>query len=247
MIGGGLLYNDFSAFYDDFAYDIPYGKFKDYYEKIFKRFKIKPEIVLDMCCGTGSLTLEMSKNYDMIGIDSSVSMLDIARNKDKSGKILFICQKMEDFELYGTVDCAYSSLDSINYLLDDESLKKHFLLMHNYLIPNGLYVFDISTAYKFKNILSDNIFTDETENAFFVWQNEYENGFNTMYLDVFAKNKDMYERISEIHTEKAYSPSKVKSMAKKCGFRVLGVYDEFSFNAPSRTSQRIFFVLKCIK
>ena len=67
------------------------------------------------------------------------------------------------------------------------------------------------------------------------------------HYDVFAKNKDMYERISEIHTEKAYSPSKVKSLAKKCGFSVLGVYDEFSFNAPSRTSQRIFFVLKCIK
>lgn len=242
------MYNDFSMFYDDFAYDIPYDKFKKYYEKIFRKFGIKPQIVLDMCCGTGTLTSLMAENYDMIGIDSSVTMLDIAKNKDESGRILYLCQSMEDFELYGTVDCAYSSLDSVNYLLSDDALEKHFKLMHNYLIPGGLYIFDISTKYKFKNVLSDNVFTDETENAVFVWQNDYDGIYNTMYLDIFKKEEDgRYERISEIHTEKAYSVSDIKKTIKKCGFEFIGAYDEFTFNPPKKTSQRIFFVIKCVK
>lgn len=242
------MYNDFSLFYDDFAYDIPYDKFKEYYIKIFKKYKKNPEIVLDMCCGTGTLTVKMAEHYDMIGIDSSVSMLNQAREKDTDSKILFLCQQMTDFELYGTVDCAYSSLDSINYLLSDTDIKKHFLLMHNYLVPDGLYIFDISTAYKLKYILGNNMFSDETENAFFVWQNEYENGISTMYLDIFKEEENgLYNRISEIHTEKAHSISKVKRLAQTCGFEVLDVFDNLTFNPPEKKSERIFFVLKCKK
>lgn len=242
------MYEDFSAFYDEFAYDIPYEKFRDYYIKIFEKYEKKPELVLDMCCGTGNLTQLMAKKYDMIGVDASVSMLNIAREKDADGKILYICQPMEAFELYGTVDCAYSSLDSINYLLEDSDLKKHFSLMRNYLVPDGLYIFDISTPYKLKYILGDNLFSDESENAFFVWQNEYENGISTMYLDIFVRQKSkLYSRISEVHTEKARSVSKIKGLAEKCGFEVKGVFDNLTFNEPNKKSERIFFVLECKK
>lgn len=242
------MYNDFSNYYDEFAYDIPYEKFCDYYKKIFKKYNKTPEIILDMCCGTGTLTHLMAKDFDMIGVDNSVSMLNIARQKDVNSKILYLCQSMTDFELYGTVDCAYSSLDSINYLLEDNKIKKHFDLMHNYLIPSGLYIFDISTAYKLKNILGNNIFSDESENAFFVWQNEYEDGISNMYLDVFVNDGNgKYNRISEIHTEKAHSITKIKKIATKCGFQVKGVFDNLSFNVAKRNSERVFFVLECVK
>lgn len=242
------MYNDFSNYYDEFAYDIPYEKFRDYYIKIFKKYNKNPKIVLDMCCGTGTLTRLMAKDYDMIGVDSSVSMLNIARQKENETNILYLCQSMTDFELYGTVDCAYSSLDSINYLLSDKEIEKHFKLMHNYLVPNGLYVFDISTPYKMKIILGNNIFSDESENAFFVWQNEFEDKILTMYLDMFVNDESgKYNRISEVHTEKAHSISKIKKIATKCGFSVKGVFDNLSFNEPKRTSERVFFVLECIK
>lgn len=244
------MYNSFSRVYDRFAYDIDYKKFASYYEKIFKKFNIKPELVLDICCGTGTLTTLMSEKYDMIGIDFSVDMLDIAQEKNKDKKILYLCQSMCDFELYGTVDACYSSLDSINYILNDKDLFKHFKLVHNYLNPDGIYIFDISTVYKFKNILSDNVFTDECDDAFFVWQNEYDNEekLNIMYLDVFEKNHDnTYNRISEIHTEKAYTPSYVSSVVKKCGFEVLGIFDEFTLSKYKNNSERIFFVIKAKK
>ena len=244
------MYNSFSLVYDDFAYDIDYNKFFIYYEKIFKKFNIKPSLMLDICCGTGTLTTIMSKKYDMIGIDFSFEMLDIAQKKNTDGKILYLCQKMDNFELYGTVDACYSSLDSINYILEEKNLTNHFKLVHNYLNPDGIYIFDISTIYKFKNILSDNTFTDESENAFFVWQNDYDEKekINSMYLDVFIKNDNgTYDRISETHYEKGYNVSYIKTIVKKCGFEVLGVYDEFKLSSYKKDSERVFFVLKAIK
>lgn len=244
------MYNSFSKVYDKFAYDIDYGKFVDYYEKIFKKFNVKPELVLDICCGTGSLTTLMSQKYDMIGVDFSVDMLNIAQTKNKDGKILYLCQSMCNFELYGTVDACYSSLDSINYILEENDLYKHFKLVHNYLNPNGIYIFDISTLYKFKNVLSDNVFTDECDEAFFVWQNDYdeEEKLNTMYLDVFLKNENgAYDRITEEHTERGYLPSYVSKVVKKCGFEILGIFDEFSFEKYKNNSNRIFFVIQAKK
>ena len=116
------MYNDFSKFYDLFAYDIPYDKLVSYYRKIFKMLNFSPKLIADICCGTGSLTTLLSQYYDVIGIDFSVEMLDIARGKDKHGRILYLNQAMTDFELYGTVDGFVSSLDSVNYLLSEEDL-----------------------------------------------------------------------------------------------------------------------------
>ena len=244
------MYNSFSLVYDDFAYDIDYNKFAGYYEKIFEKFNIRPNLILDICCGTGTLTTIMSQKYDMIGIDFSCEMLDIAQKKNVDGKILYLCQPMDNFELYGTVDACYSSLDSINYILEEKNLIKHFKLVHNYLNPDGIYIFDISTVHKFKTILSDNTFTDESENAFFVWQNDYDENekINSMYLDVFLKkDDDTYERISETHYEKGYNVSYIKTIVKKCGFEVLGVFDEFTLSSYKKDSERIFFVVKAIK
>lgn len=245
------MYNSFARVYDKFAYDIDYGEFVSYYEKIFEKFNVKPGLVLDICCGTGSLTTLMSEKYDMIGVDFSVDMLDIAQTKNKDGKILYLCQSMWDFELYGTVDACYSSLDSINYITDENHLYRHFKLVHNYLNPDGIYIFDISTEYKFENVLGDNVFTDECENAFFVWQNEYDKDekINAMYLDVFEKNENdnSYNRISEEHIEKAYSPEYVSKIAVECGFEPLGIYHEFSFRPPKKDSNRIFFVIQAKK
>ena len=219
-----------------------------YYKKIFERFSLSPKLVLDMCCGTGTLTTLMAEDYDMIGVDSSWEMLDVAREKDKNGNILYLNQSMTDFELYGTVDACYSSLDSVNYLIDDGDLKKHFLLMKNYLNPNGLYIFDISTIYKFRYFLGNKTFTDETETDLFVWQNCYENRLLTMDLDIFSETDNgTYERISETHYERGYTVLEITKAAEACGFRVEAVYDEFSFLPAHSKSTRIFFVIRSVE
>ncbi len=241
------MYQDFSYYYDRFAYDIDYGKFYRYYKKIFEKFSLDPKLILDICCGTGTLTRLMAKDYEMIGVDYSWEMLDVARAKDPDATILYLNQSMTDFELYGTVDACYSSLDSVNYLLEQEDLKKHFKLVKNYLNPNGLYIFDISTIYKFRHILGNNTFTDETETEMFIWQNTYEDRLLTMDLDIFYRQEDdSYKRISETHYERGYTVSEIKKVAEQCGFLVEGVYDEFSLKPAHSKSERIFFVIRSI-
>ncbi len=241
------MYQDFSYYYDRFAYDIDYGKFYRYYKKIFEKFSQDPKLVLDICCGTGTLTRMMAKDYDMIGVDFSWEMLDVAREKDPDATILYLNQSMTDFELYGTVDACYSSLDSVNYLLQKEDLIQHFKLVKNYLNPNGLYIFDISTIYKFRHILGNHTFTDETKTEFFVWQNTYEDRLLTMDLDIFYEKEDAsYGRVSETHYERGYTVSEIKKAAEKCGFLVEGVYDEFSFQPAHSKSERIFFVIRSV-
>ena len=239
------MYNDFSKFYDLFAYDIPYDKFFSYYSEIFGTLGVKPELVADICCGTGSLTTLLSRKYDVIGIDSSTEMLDIAREKDKSNKILYLNQSMTDFELYGTVDAFVSSLDSVNYLLSDEDLITHFKLIKNYLNDGGIYIFDISTCYKFKYILGDNSFVDERENTMFVWQNDYDadEGLNTMYLDIFYRENGRYNRISETHYERGHTIPHLSAVIKKCGLKVINIHNDLSLLPPNKSAERIFFVV----
>lgn len=242
------MYQDFSFFYDRFAYDIDYQKFYRYYKKIFAKYGLSPKLVLDICCGTGTLTTLMAQDYDMIGVDFSWEMLNVAREKDLQGKILYLNQSMTDFELYGTVDACYSSLDSVNYLLEKEELFTHFSLVNNYLNPNGLYIFDISTIYKFRHILGDKVFTDETSTDLFVWQNHYEDRLLTMDLDIFSQQKDgSYERICETHYERGYTVAEIKKAAEQCGFRVEAVYDDLTFQPYHSKSTRIFFVLRSVK
>ena len=241
------MYQDFSYYYDRFAYDIDYGRFYRYYKKIFQKFSQNPKLVLDICCGTGTLTRMMANDYEMIGVDYSWEMLDVAKEKDPDATILYLNQSMTDFELYGTVDACYSSLDSVNYLLNKEDLIKHFKLVKNYLNPNGLYIFDISTIYKFRHILGNNTFTDETQTEFFVWQNTYEDRLLTMDLDIFCQEENgSYRRVSETHYERGYTISEIKRAAEKCGFKVEGVYDEFTFKPAHPKSERIFFVIRSI-
>lgn len=242
------MYQDFSFFYDQFAYDIDYGKFYRYYKKIFEKFGATPKLVLDICCGTGTLTKLMSQDYEMIGVDASWEMLNVAREKDPKEEILYLNQSMTDFELYGTVDVCYSSLDSVNYLLNPQDLLTHFRLVYNYLNPGGLYIFDISTIYKFRYVLGNRTFTDETDAALFLWQNEYEDRLLTMDLDIFSLREDgSYDRISETHYERGYTPAEITKAAKQCGFTVEAIYDEFTFQAWHSKSTRIFFVLRSNK
>ena len=243
------MYNKFADIYDRLQ-DMDYGSFADYYEKIFKLNNIEPKLMLDLGCGTGNITIPMAKRgYDMIGVDLSAEMLDIAANKarDVEADILFLNQDMTEFELYGTIDAAVCALDGLNYLTEDGDLDRLFSLIHNYLNPGGIFIFDINTEYKLKSVLGNNTFVYDEDDIYCVWNNSYDEadkicGFD---LDFFTESDDgLYERHSEYQEERAYSIEEIKASAKKNSLNVVGIYNDRSFDAPNDTSERIFFVIK---
>ena len=151
--------------------------FADKIEKIWKKYKKEPKLIAELGCGTGNITGRLAKKgYDMIGIDISEEMLSVAREKaaEEGDDILYLLQDMTEFELYGTVDIILSLCDSMNYITDKEDMLKVFKLANNYLDPHGLFIFDLNTEYKFKNVLSDNTFAETTDDAAYIWENTYD-------------------------------------------------------------------------
>ncbi len=251
-----MIYDLLAPFYDEVNKDINYSEWADFIEKIIKRYYDgRPELVLDLGCGTGKMTLELSRRrYDMTGIDISPEMLDTARRTAEdegiSDKILWLCQDMTEFELYGTVDVTVSCLDCINHLTDKKSLDKCFALVHNYLVPGGLFIFDINGKRKFEEIYADNSYVIEEDGNVCVWQNYYDDkrGVCDFYITVFEEGSDgRYERYDDIQKEKMYTLRSIRSSLNKNGFEFLGAYNDYDFTEADDSAERIYIVCKCIK
>ncbi len=240
------IYNEFAFVYDTLTDDVNYAETVEYLEKIFeKQMYFKPKLILELACGTGSITSLLSKKgYDMIGADLSEDMLNVAREKCDSS-VLLLNQDMTEFELYGTVDVILCLLDSVNYVTDPKKLQKMFKLAHNYLEFGGLFIFDINSAYKLKNIIAENTFIRETEDIYSVWENEQNDNFVKFCLNFFVKDEDgKYERFYEEHKERIYEIDEVLSMLKKTGFEDVKVFGDNTFNPPSDEEERIYFVAR---
>ncbi len=241
------MYGDFARLYEKLQ-DIDYKAFADYIEEIFKRNSLKPELVLDLACGTGTLTNILAKRgYDMIGIDMSCEMLNIAREKscEDGLDVLYLNQDMTEFELYGTVDAIVCTLDGVNYLTEDGELEKTLALAHNYLNPDGIMIFDINTECKLRCILGNNTFVTEEKDVFYVWQNEYDEKRKICYfnLDFFEKQGENYVRYKEEQAERAYTVEEIQTIARKVGFTA-EFYNGFSFDEVKADSERCFVILK---
>lgn len=241
-------YLDFAYLYDRLTFDVDYFKTADYIESIFGKFCVKkPELIADLACGTGSMCVQLSnRGYDMIGIDFSENMLDAALKKHSKNDILYLNQDITEFELYGTVDAVLCLLDSVNHITDADDLKKVFKLVKNYLNPGGLFIFDINTKYKFENVLSDNIFTYDVGDIYYVWENDYDkiDKICDFYLTFFVEENGLYKRIDEQHCERCYEEAEIEKMLSNEGFELMGKYDNLSFDKPKDKSERIFYVLR---
>ncbi|OUQ58888.1 SAM-dependent methyltransferase [Tyzzerella sp. An114] len=245
------VYESFASVYDTFMGETDYDGWVSYIEKIWERENLSPEIVLDLGCGTGNVTERLAKKgYDMIGIDLSEDMLAKARDKayEENLDILYLCQDMREFELYGTVNCILSLFDSLNYITDEDDLLKVFKLVNNYLHPKGLFIFDMNTEYKFKNIYADNTYAETTENAAYIWENFYdeEEKINEYYMNFFIEDEETgtYERFEECHYEKAYSIDIIKNLIEESGMQFVAVYDAYTFEPAREDSERIFVVAR---
>ncbi len=257
------MYSDYDAIasvYDSINSEVDYTSWADFFEACFEKYlKEKPSLILDLACGTGRMTFELHRRgYDMIGADASEEMLYKAYDKAYDlgiSNILFIRQDMREFELYGTVGAISCCLDSINYLTSIDDLEKCFSLVHNYLDPNGLFLFDVNTPYKFENVYGNNhyIFEDTDSNgltAYCGWQNEYdrESKLCNFYLSVFTKNEDgSYSRNDDEQTERCYSKIELRASLEKCGFEVLGFFGGFDFSEPEDDCERWYVVARAKK
>ena len=243
-------YSGFAKVYDLFMDNIPYEEWTDYVKELLAEEGIKDGILLDLGCGTGSVTELLAKaGFDMIGIDNSEEMLDIAMEKRyESGlDILYLLQDMREFELYGTVRGVVSICDSMNYILDDEDLLDVFKLVHNYLDNDGIFIFDMNTLYKYREILSDNTFAEDREESSFIWENFYdeEEEINQYDLSLFVQEEDgRYRKYEETHLQRAYEQNTVEELIKESGLELLHVYDAFTRELPAEDSQRIYYVCR---
>ena len=243
-------YTDFAGVYDIFMDETPYEKWRDTVIEVLKKHGIKKELVLDLGCGTGTMTeLLAQAGYDMIGIDNAQEMLNLAITKrDESGHdILYLCQDMQEFELYGTVRAIVSVCDCLNYITEEEELLEVFKLANNYLDPGGIFIFDMNTVYKYEEMLGDNVIAENREDGSFIWENCYDPdcGINEYALTLFIPREDgLYEKSEEFHYQKAYSEECVRRLIKEAGLELLAVYDAYTENPLKRNSGRMTFIVK---
>lgn len=253
-------YSGFASVYDLFMDNIPYDEWTDYIVHLLKKNQINQGLLLELGCGTGSVTRRLAdQGYDMIGIDYSEEMLAIAREKGSDGEssILYLCQDMRDFELYGTVAAVISVCDSMNYILTEEDLLKVFRLVNNYLDPQGIFIFDLDTRYAYEEILGDSTIAENREEGSFIWENTYhvEECINEINLTLFIPVEDnlqeknenitpLCRRYEETHHRKAYTIEKVKHLIEEAGMEWIAVYDALTENHPGDESERVYILAR---
>ncbi len=244
-------YTSFASVYDTFMDNIPYEEWADYLISLLKEYGIEDGLVLDLGCGTGNMTELLADNgYDMIGVDNAEEMLEIAMDKRANSEhdILYLLQDMREFELYGTVKAVVSVCDSINYITEEEDLQEVFRLVNNYLDPQGIFVFDFNTVYKYREILGNQTIAEDREDCSFIWDNYYyeDEGINEYELSLFIKEKDsdMYRKYQETHFQKAYDLDTVRKVLEQSGLEYMTAYDAFTKSEPHEQSERIYVVAR---
>lgn len=242
-------YTGFAEVYDVFQDNVPYGEWCAYVTGLLKEYQVMDGLVLDLGCGTGSLTELMARSgYDMIGIDNSGEMLQIAMNKrNASGlDILYLLQDMRGFELYGTVKAVISICDSMNYIMEYQELVEVFRLVNNYLDPKGVFIFDLNTEYKYREMLADNTFAEDREESSFIWNNFYdeEDRVNEYDLTLFVKEGELYRKFEETHYQRAYGLDQVRQAISEAGMEFVAAYDACTRNPVQQDSERIYVIAR---
>ena len=243
-------YEALAASYDGLTRDIPYEKYLRFVKSLWKRFGVKPKSVLDLACGTGSLSVLLAKGgCQVIAADRSEDMLTVAAEKAmelEENRPFFIAQPMQRLRLPQPVDACVCALDSINYVTKPLDVQKTFLRVYESLKPGGLFVFDINTPYKLES-LDGQVFLDETEDSYCVWRAEFDRRRRLCRygMDLFQRlEKDTWERSFEEHVERAYTPEELTGWLVQAGFQTVERFGNLRLDAPCSEEQRIFFAAK---
>ena len=243
-------YTSFAEVYDTFMDNVPYEEWADYLEDRLKEYGVKDGLVLELGCGTGSMTeLLAEKGYDMIGVDNSEDMLEIAMEKriESGHDILYLLQNMQEFELYGTVRAIVSVCDCVNYVTEKNELQEVFRLVNNYLDPQGIFIFDFNTRYKYEEILGDRTIAENREECSFIWDNYYyeDEKINEYDLTFFIREEEgLYRRFEETHYQRAYELETVKHLLEQAGLEFVAAYDAFTREPVKEDSERIYVIAR---
>lgn len=246
-------YGDFAYYYDMLTENVDYEKRCEYISNLLAGNGARKGILLDLACGTGTMSfLLCDKGYDVIGVDASEEMLSVAQEKKmENGKdVMFLCQRMEELDLFGTINAAVCTLDSINHITDEETVKKVFSKVSLFMEDKGVFIFDVNTPYKHREILGDNTFIYDMDDVYCVWQNSTDKDtlLTEVSLDIFERDtdeeEDVYYRYSEEFSEKGYELSEIRKWLTEYKFEVLGVYEELTKNNVGENTQRAVFVAR---
>ncbi len=244
-------YSDFAFIYDELMNEVDYDGWVKYIEDIIKKEDVNVKNILELACGTGNLTIPLTKkNYDIAGIDISDQMLNVAREKaEKEGEELVLLQQdiaELDFDVTN-LDCILCACDGFNYITYDDDLENVFAKSHELLKDGGLFIFDISSYYKLSTILGNNMYGENRANVAYMWQNYFDDEQNMVEMELafFVRGKDgKFERFEEVHHQRAYREEEIVESLQISGFNDVKVYGDFTFDSPKKDSERIFFVCK---
>lgn len=243
-------YNKFANVYDRLTYNVEYQKRAKYIHTLLSRYGVSNSAcVLDLACGTGEMTAELAKlGYDMIGVDASPAMLSQAQNRmyDENLHFLLLCQDMTELDLYGTVDAAVCTLDSLNHLDSAASVKKAIANVGLFMNPGGIFIFDVNTVYKHRCVLGNNTFVYDCNDVYCVWQNSLNPDDSVdISLDIFESDDDgAYIRTEESFKERAYPLSDISEWLLQAEFEVLNIYDEMTDKPINDKTQRAVFTAR---
>ena len=281
-------YTDFARVYDIFMDETPYEQWADFLISLIETYGISkpvrgdlaPEkgedgilssernLVVDLGCGTGTLTELLAKRgYDMIGVDNSQEMLEAAllKKQESGSEILYLCQDMQELNLYSTVGTVISICDSVNYLLRDEEVEKTFWLVNNYLYPGGLFVFDFNTVYKYEQVIGDATIAENRESCSFIWENYYhpKQRINEYDLTIFVREErgplkeqssrqqqtkpfqpELFRRFSETHFQRGYTPEEMTGFVERAGMQVVQVLDADTHGPVTDVSERVYVIAR---
>lgn len=247
-----MSYNKLALIYDSLMEDTDYNRWADYLIwHIERNQKISGKVLLDLGCGTGNLLIPLAKKgFKVIGVDISTDMLTQAEQKIRENdlSIPLLQQDIRNLTLDRSTDVVISTFDTLNYILELKELTKVFKNVNNILNYNGLFIFDLNSEFKFSSVLGENIFTYNTEQIVYIWENSYDRETKICYMDltffILDEIDGKYLRFSETHIQKAYTQGEITKILAKTGFELLGVYGELSFSEPQPQEEKIFFVAR---
>ena len=239
-----MSYEAFAEYYDGLMQNVDYDSRAQYIDRLIRKYKPNANLLVDLACGTGSMTVKFAQmGYDVIGVDISEDMLSKARDKS-DGSILYLCQSIQELDMYGTIDAFVCTLDGLNHIDGRGELVRAFRRVSLFMEPDGVFVFDMNTQYKHERILGCNTFVYENDEVYCVWQNQYEGGGRVdIALDFFEEQEDgSYERYCEDFSEIAYSLADTEEMLREAGLKTAALYDDMTLDPPNERSERIVFV-----
>lgn len=245
------FYGPLAFCYDRLMAEVDYDAWVDFYEKCFAKYAVSPvKAVTDIGCGTGNLTLPLARRgYAMTGLDISEEMLSLAAHKaeTEAARVLFLSQNMTAFDTGAPADAVICGFDGVNYLLSSDEVYACFGSVYENLKENGLFVFDLSTPYKYENVLGNQVYTYEYDDLFVCWQNCYheKSGFCDFLLTFFRKDKNgLWHRSDEVQRQRRYAERTIRALLDKAGFELLETCEDIAFTPVSKTGEREFFIAR---